>query len=111
MRRRKAAVPAEQPRLSNLICASPTPGHGGGDRMRRFDFDGEDKARMERVQKFYAAEYRRRWSFDRFRRKPRELWRRTWREPPDCNWAWRNWRCCWKPPAATRRASRWRSRS
>ncbi len=36
-------------------CADPTPGVTLVFDTRRFDFDGEDKAKMERVLKFYAS--------------------------------------------------------
>lgn len=41
--------------LLAAYCADPTPGVSLVFDTRRFEFDGEDKARMERVLKFYAA--------------------------------------------------------
>ena len=76
----------------------------------RYEFEGEDKARMERVQKYYSCvpaqvEFR---PFDpaEARALAQSLAKKT-----AYNSAWPNSLCCSKPPAATRRASRSRSKS
>jgi len=50
----ESADPADSDELSKYL-SSPTPGTVLVIEASRYDFEGEDKAKLERVQKFYAA--------------------------------------------------------
>ena len=82
----------------------PTPGTVVVIEASRYEFDGEDKAKLERVQKFYAA-IPAQVEFRPYSPESARALGQTLAKEAGFSSAWPNWRFCWRPREAKRRAS------
>ena len=88
----------------------PTPGTVVVLECSRYDFEGEDKAKMERVQKYFRG-IPAQVEFRPFSPEAARSLAQALAKKAGLQLGWPSWPCCWMPREAMPRASQWRSRS